>query len=83
MEQMLKANDNYADTAGKRIAMLEYMTDFLACFTRTAEALDLKSMAYFLAMAAVETNDRLRDLKAESVVGEVKRPQASLQISAR
>jgi hypothetical protein len=43
----------------RRIAFLNYLSDFLQEATHMSEALKLRQVAYFLSMAKVETNDQL------------------------
>jgi hypothetical protein len=46
------------------IPHLQYLADFLMQFTRSSESLNLHQVAYFLSMAAIETNELLQKLNA-------------------
>jgi hypothetical protein len=50
-----------------RIEFLKYLTDFLTQFTRRAEALSLKEIAYFLSMASLASHDLLAKLAEEDI----------------
>jgi hypothetical protein len=48
-----------------KLAFLKYSYDFLNQITQTSETLKLKHVTYFLAMAMIETNEKVTILQAQ------------------
>jgi hypothetical protein len=53
-----------------KLAFVKYSYDFLNQITQTSETLKLKHVTYFLAMAIIETNEKVTRLQAQRVLQE-------------